>query len=290
MRTVVGIDWSGAAVAQERPSLKIWVAVVQAGILLRLFPTSRNGAREALQEMASETSDLIIGFDFAFGYPAWYAREHLLVNSARELWRLARADRALLAATPGDPRRSIPVGSWPFWRAGTPRPTGNPEIWRECDRHLRAQHDVHSLSSVFQFVGASQVGPATLAGMATLADLADDGFAIWPFDAPATGQPLVAEVWPRLAARDVVKSDPAARLRWVDSALHKPNAAAGSVIPNPDHRALILASDDAFDAVAAALWLDSLPAVANHSVWPRLAELPAAAQLEGWVLGVDRPA
>lgn len=59
--------------------------------------------------------------------------------------------------------------------------------------------------SVFQLVGAGQVGRGSLYGMQALHRLAAAGFRIWPFDPP--GRPLVVEIFPRLLTRAVVKSN-----------------------------------------------------------------------------------
>ena len=86
--------------------------------------------------------------------------------------------------------------------------------------------------------------------------------------APATTA-LVAEVWPRLFARDVKKSRLDARQAWAHD--------RGGAIPDP-WSATVAASADAFDATVAALGLLGVTEI------PELAE-PMARQ-EGWILGV----
>ncbi|MFN2469443.1 MAG: hypothetical protein ABR583_00295 [Gaiellaceae bacterium] len=93
--------------------------------------------------------------------------------------------------------------------------------------------------------------------MKHLADLADAGFAIWPFDDP--GWPLALEIYPRLFAPDVVKSRHRSRRdylaqRFPDQRENLRERAAGS--------------QDAFDAAVSAL------AMARH-----LAELEALPRL-----------
>ncbi|GIU89371.1 MAG: hypothetical protein KatS3mg010_0470 [Acidimicrobiia bacterium] len=50
--------------------------------------------------------------------------------------------------------------------------------------------------SVFQCVGAGQVGPGSVRGMPLLAVLAERGFAIWPFDSAGTRTAI--EIYPTL--------------------------------------------------------------------------------------------
>jgi len=95
------------------------------------------------------------------------------------------------------------------------------------------------------FLGADQVGTGSVRGMPALARLATAGFAVWPFDAPRPGEPVAVEIWPRpLYAEPVVKSSAGARAAYL--ARHAPDV--------PDaFRAAAARSDDAFDALTAAL-------------------------------------
>lgn len=101
---------------------------------------------------------------------------------------------------------------WPFWGlpSGAKRHTDldAERMHRQTERDI-ATHTATRAKSVFQLVGAGQVGPGSLRGMATLRRLAEAGFSIWPFDAP--GWPLVIEIYPRLLTGEVNKSLPTAR-------------------------------------------------------------------------------
>jgi hypothetical protein len=75
----------------------------------------------------------------------------------------------------------------PFWR--TRKPAGQAGFRRtelECGGRPK---------SVFQLVGAGQVGTGSLRGMPFLPRLRER-FAIWPFDEPRL--PLLVEIYPRL--------------------------------------------------------------------------------------------
>jgi len=94
--------------------------------------------------------------------------------------------------------------------------------------------------SVFQLVGAGQVGRGSLYGMQALQRLTAAGFRIWPFDAP--GLPLVVEIFPRVLTGRVRKNSPSERERYL--------AAVSMAV---DFRRLAAASEDAFDAAISAL-------------------------------------
>jgi hypothetical protein len=89
-------------------------------------------------------------------------------------------------------------------------------------------------------VGAGQVGPGSLYGMQALHRLAGGGFSVWPFDVPEL--PLVVEIYPRLLTGTVVKSDRAARIRYIEE--RSPELALVQTA---------VSSEDAFDAAVSAL-------------------------------------
>lgn len=228
---VLAVDWSGAVAGAER---KIWLCEVAGGAVARL---EAGRTREALvgEVVRAARADpaLVVGLDFAFSLPAWFFAERGLAD-ARALWALAaREGEAWL-------RAECP----PFWGPGGTRRPALPAHTRRTEDEAAAASGRRP-SSVFKLVGADQVGRGSVRGMAALAAFADAGFAVWPFEAPVPGRPLAVEIWPRLLyAEPVVKSRRDARAAYLDR--HAPTLAAGA-------RADAEASDDAFDALTAAL-------------------------------------
>jgi len=242
---VIAVDWSGARVGASRT---IWLAEIRAGRVERLECGRDREALtaellDAVRQARRDGERLVIGLDFSFGVPAWYAdREGW--RTGRDVWRAftaARADAVLAAPT------------FPFWGRGVQRTRpaalrddGPTPPLRETERLLR--HGPRPFS-VFQLVGAGSVGAASLRGMATLHALAEAGACVWPFDDdPGGPASVVAEVWPRLAAPAVNKSDAAARLAHV-------RALAPCVEGVLAHEEAVHRSDDAFDALVAAMAL-----------------------------------
>ena len=225
---VAAVDWSGDATpAGQREH--IWIALVEQGALVDLV----NGLTRAeivryLANLAAEDPDLVVGLDFAFGLPAWFARDHGCLSVA-ELWALV--------ASEGE--QWLRTCQTPFWgRPGTTRP--------ELPAHLRrtdlACEPVAGIrpKSVFQIGGAGAVGTGSLRGMPYLRELQEDGFAVWPFD--HSRRPTIVEIYPRILTGPVRKSDGAERRRYL----------AGLCLPaglaNVAER-----SEDAFDAAVSAL-------------------------------------
>jgi hypothetical protein len=220
---VVAVDWSGARdpAVQRR---HIWTATAASGRLTGLAGgRTREEVVAGLCREADSGGHLVVGFDFAFGFPAWFTGS-LGVTAGHDVWAVAARDgeRWLEACRP------------PFWgRPGTTRP--------EVPDHLRCTERDHApAKSVFLVGGAGAVGTGSLRGMPHLGHLRDAGFRIWPFDEP--GLPLVVEIYPRALTGAVHKRNAAAR-GWYLDALGFPAR----------FRAAAERSEDAFDAAVSAL-------------------------------------
>jgi hypothetical protein len=240
-RCTIAVDWSGAARGAER---RIWLAEVAAGRLVRLeCGRSRAEIVRHLRERAEREPALAVGFDFAFGFPAWFAREQG-ARSGPEAWQAAAEHGEEWLA------RSPP----PFFgRKGSRRPPLDPErpLWRRTELEHLPLHGI-APKSVFQIGGAGAVGTGSLRGMPLLPELERAGFAIWPFSRARL--PFAAEIYPRWFTGPLTKS--LRRSRAVQLANH----------PLPAEQKLSdLAerSEDAFDAALSALALADAPLPAN---------------------------
>jgi predicted nuclease with RNAse H fold len=181
----VAIDWSGAvsAHAQRR---HICIATVRPDGV----PQCASGmTREEIVAMvAALPPPVVVGFDFSFGLPAWFARD-LGCTGIDDVWAAA-------ATHEHDWLHDVAA---PFWGRGA-----RPRCDLDVDRRFRAcELELHRrglpAKSVFQLVGNGQVGAGSVRGMALLPRLRDAGFAIWPFD--DAGDRTVVEIYPR-AFRD----------------------------------------------------------------------------------------
>jgi hypothetical protein len=237
---VIAIDWSGRSGAEQGQA--IWLAEAIGGELVRLEGgRTRAELVELLIAEADRDPNLIVGFDFAFSLPAWYLRERQL--TPHRLWGLL-ADEALTPAM-----RRFGLGRWmngpelPFWTTSVAHAWLRPE-----QRFRRTENDLRlpgvQPKSVFQLVGAGQVGRGSLYGMQALHRLTGAGFRIWPFDPP--GLPLVVEIFPRVLTGPVRKNSPSERERYLEAV----------PIPADLHR-LAAASEDAFDAAISAVVMAS---------------------------------
>ena len=240
----IAVDWSG----RERGAAEaIWFARVRDGALVELENgRERDEVIAAVIAAAERDTRTVAGLDFAFAFPAWYSGQRGW-SMGREVWDAMRDEaEALLAAC--EP---------PFWgRPGKPAQQLGPPL-REGEAELE-----RAPKSVFQIGGAGAVGTGSLRGMRHLADLADAGFAIWPFDDP--GWPLAVEIYPRSLTGPVLKSRHRTRREYLAARFGEQDAVM---------RERAAGSEDAFDAAVSALVmarhgdeLAALPAVPHGSV------------------------
>ena len=185
----IAVDWSGSRGDADQLQ-RIALAIAEEGSLTRL----KNGlTREEIVALLVEEiksgGALAIGIDFAFSLPEWYLHDRGL-RSARELWELATQEGETW----------LKGSTWPFWGRKGPyqkRPASLDTYFefRKTDDDLRDRR--FRPQSAFKVYGAGTVGTGSIRGLPFLADLRDAGAAIWPFDAPENGQPIVVEIYPR---------------------------------------------------------------------------------------------
>lgn len=221
---IIAIDWSGR---EHGAAEAIWFARVRDGALVELENgMERAEVIDAAIAATREQPQTVVGLDFAFAFPAWYAQRRGW-TSGRQVWDAMRdgAEALLEACEP------------PFWgRPGTRAQTLGPAL-RESEADAPS-----TPKSVFQIGGAGAVGTGSLRGMRHLADLSDAGVAIWPFDDPRL--PMALEIYPRALTGPVLKSRHRARRDYVARRF-------------PDEDAVLreraAGSEDAFDAAVSAL-------------------------------------
>jgi hypothetical protein len=189
---VIAVDWSGRSGPDQRRVL--WLAEVANGELVRLEAgRHRDGIVDVLIREADRNPHLIVGLDFAFSLPEWYVWQRGLTPHA--LWS------ALASEVPTPRMQAVGLAAWmnspepPFWTTGEAHGllTGDQKFRRT---EIEVSSAGSQPKSVFQLVGAGQVGRGSLYGMQALHRLAAAGFRIWPFDECAL--PLVVEIFPRL--------------------------------------------------------------------------------------------
>ncbi|MGB3454764.1 MAG: hypothetical protein WBG08_07870 [Litorimonas sp.] len=225
----VVVDWSAA----NRPVTgadSIWVADSHAASIN--VPTRADTLRHIhrlIEESALREDRLLIGWDFAFGYPAGFAQA-LGLEGWRGVWSMLhdriddtgdnRSNRFEVAAALN---RSLGSGPGPFWghsRAAPPPglsakryPEGVPRDWphagfqylRGAERRLADRS--HAASPVFKLAYTGCVGSQTLLGIARLEGLRrafPDRVRIWPFEtdfaADLSAPVILAEIYPSFHA------------------------------------------------------------------------------------------
>ena len=267
LERVVAVDWSGDQGSGQRR--KIWAGVWTAsgssskGELSLENGRTRVELMEWLVELAQETPRMVVGFDFTFGFPAWFMRE-LGIGSAPEFWQVVADGQGekWLHKDCEDGRFCGRVGSKrhgkkpiEFCGEHAHRMLRRAETVLKVRAEMTDPLQIAKISgiapkSVFQIGGAGAVGTASLRGMPGLLTLRSAGFRIWPFDAPSLKKPMVVEIYTRLMTGAVNKSSEPARTAYLAKKRRESAVYAGL-----SRRVLARArgSEDAFDALVSAM-------------------------------------
>jgi hypothetical protein len=267
LQRVVAVDWSGrvdAAGQRRHIWAGIWTASADGGQVTLEAGRTREELAAWLMEMAQETPRMVVGFDFTFGFPAWFMEE-LGIASAPAFWQV-------VADGQGERWLHEDCEDGRFWgRAGSRRHGKKPEEFcgEHAHRMLRRAETVLKVraemtdplqmakiagiapKSVFQIGGAGSVGTASLRGMPGLLVLRSSGFKIWPFDKPELKKtPMVVEIYTRLMTGAVNKSSEVARTAYL-AKKRKENALYAGISRGVMEKAR--GSEDAFDALVTAM-------------------------------------
>ncbi|MEN3976187.1 hypothetical protein [Emcibacter sp. SYSU 3D8] len=285
----VGADWSGA----RGPGLKgLQVAMCapgQAAPSLVGNPAGGPWTRPAFARWLLDRSAahrVLCSLDFSFGFP-WEDRQAYFPGFADDpadhagLWALVEAHCGAAGSLFGGDFAGAGPFQRHFRRGGV---TG--------DRYVRRLRTVETLiharglgaaESVFNLVGAGQVGLASLSGMRMLRWLKHcPGVAVWPFDDSAGARLVLAETFPtafvRMADCGRGKVRCAGRLNRVLDHFGSGPFPGG----NNDTFAL---SDDMTDALILAAGLRRLSGAA--SLWNPAGLSDRVRRFEGWTFGLE---
>lgn len=224
---VAVLDWSAARGA-KRGKDSIWLGLADAGGVTAVNLPTRAAAEARLAALvATGGGRLLVGADFAFGWPAGFAVRLTGRDGALAVWDWLAAR---VQETPGNGSNFRQVaaeanaafgGGTPFWGNGERRqlpglPRRKPPLPPGLAEHrateLAAREGLARPKSVWQLAGAGAVGAQALTGVPVLARLraAHPGrVAVWPFEAAEGAEVVLAEVYPSLLG-EVVGRDVAA--------------------------------------------------------------------------------
>ncbi len=253
---IIGIDWSGRV---DLPGQRrhIVAAVWQAGKVRVESGRTREEVTDWLIAQAAQNPALVVGFDFCFSFPAWFLQE-VGAKSAPEFWHIVSEHGEQWLSRESEDRR--------FWGKPHKRPAefSGEQLHRmlratdiDCKIIAHIPDEERALrvkgitpKSVFQIGGSGSVGTASLRGMRTLQRLHEAGFLVWPFDPPQPGRPMAVEMYSRLNTGPVHKSNPAARVAYLQRKRTEDPAYAAL---GRTALAKAKAGEDAFDALVSCM-------------------------------------
>lgn len=212
------VDWSAAS-APPRPSPKadaIWIGLASAAGVQTSYHPSRHGAEQAIAALIAQTrqagQSLLVGVDFALGYPTGFAPRLTGQARAAAVWRWMAAE---ITDSPTNANNRFAVadkinrtfgGQGPFW--------GHPNGQTFAHLSPRKMVDYAALGlaerrgvelvipraqPVWKLFTTGSVGGQSLMGQPMIHRLHQNHAAsVWPFDAPSAI--TLAEVYPSLIA------------------------------------------------------------------------------------------
>ena len=280
----IAIDWSGAARGYNGVAAAMCRRGRQAPTLI--IPPGRRWTRREIADWLKRrlggTQPLLIGFDFAFGFPFEPVLGYLggcapHVKKIFDLWSLIETKSC------GEPdfgcNRFVNDQSyrWLFWTAGT-----KPEGWSERKRlteHACAEETGTRPDTLYKMLHSKQVGKASITGMRVLHHVRscrDAAVAIWPFE--KIRRSAMVEIYPTMFRK--MATGRIAKLRSQADL----NDALISIGSRPMRNARRKLSDHETDALLSAAGLRSI--AHNAAVWQPEGWNSDRVQAEGWIFGV----
>ena len=220
----MAVDWS-AANAPTSGKDSIWMA--EAAQPPSNISTRRDAVdvmRARIKQAIAHNERLLIGFDFAFGYPAGIGKVICGDDNWRSLWAyLAKhvsdgpKNKSNRLDVAGKMNRAIGLDEGPFWghpwqhsydNLGPKRPLNLPPSMAQ---HRIVETRATGAKSVFQLAYNGAVGSQSILGMAALHGLITDSeighhIAVWPFETTLSGDfskaVTFAEIYPSSHAVD----------------------------------------------------------------------------------------
>ena len=222
---VIVADWSAANLptsAVNRANA-IWIGCHDAEGHAEWHHRTRASAEAQLTALiATARTDglrLLLGFDFAMGYPAGFAERLTGQAEARAVW--GWLDREITDAPDNTNNRfavaarinaSFPEGPGPFWShpsnqhwPGLPaRRVGIDYAALGLGEMRAAEEAVPRAKSPWMLFNPGSVGSQSLLGLPLIYRLSQTpGVAVWPFDDISNAPVVIAEVYPSLLAGPV---------------------------------------------------------------------------------------
>ena len=273
--TVVVVDWSASATpSPARPGPDaIWIGVVRTGQTTTTYHRTRHAAEAFLTGLldaeAAAGRRVLLGFDFAFGYPAGFAEKLTGKANAKAVWQWLATN---IKDSPDNKNNRFEVANLinarfgqigPFWSRPASHSYANLRTTKAgldhaalgFDEFRQVERLAKGAKSVWMLNNPGAVASQSLLGLPLIHRLSRrPGAKVWPFDAP-TGPLVLAEVYPSLLA-SAVACDPA---------------------PIKDEAQVRL--------LARALW-----SLSHSGSLAPLFDTPSVAQEEGWILGAGHVA
>ncbi len=284
----IGIDWSGAKGSRHKGLV---VAICEAGNKTPSLVAPVSGhASWSRQELADWIkggcgleceSKALIGIDAAFSIPfmdagAYFPESEFVRTTAQDLWReIAETSQYEVDLFAGD---FINRFAQHFQQVGGMKGKQYKRRMRHTET-ICIETGAGPCESIFNLVGASQVGKSALSTMNMLQQLrSNEDIIIWPFAAPDTGSLCLVEIYAALFAK---LGGHKGKMKDSDTL----NRVLQNLGSKPYLEKLPRKADDVTDALVTA---GGLRKIANERKYWKPKELSSMVRrTEGWIFGIE---
>ena len=287
----IGIDWSGAKYTKRTKVPNIEIAICTAGdsvpVLVAPPSAEKNWSRREISEWIAdglrleEGAKALIGIDAAFGFPyldkgEYFPDDKVRADDVKSLWALIAASCSEAEDYFGGPFAHEYADY--FQQVGGRKGKYYERRMRRAEA-LCVERKIGPCESVFNLIGASQVGKSALSTICMLHDLdACSDVAIWPFDEVDSAHICLVEIYAALYAK---LGGHKGKVRDIDTL----NAVLDGLEAKPYLTGDFTLNDNQTDALITAA---GLRYISNKQEYWHPEELsPKVRATEGWVFGIQ---
>jgi hypothetical protein len=286
----IGIDWSGAKYSKRNKVPNIEIAICMKGNntpeLVTPSSGEKNWSRREISDWIagglglSDDARILVGIDAAFGFPyldegQYFLGEGNVVSDVKSLWALIGRACAGSVDYFGGPFADEYAAH--FQQVGGRKGKHYERRMRRAET-LCIERKIGPCESVFNLIGASQVGKSAISTICMLHDLNEcPDVSIWPFDEIENTNICLVEIYAALFAK---LGGHKGKVRDIETL----NTVLTGLEAKPYYTRNFILNDNQTDAMITSAGLRYISG--KQEYWHPLELSPTVRATEGWIFGI----